>query len=231
MENTTYYDRLATAYIRGTAERKGKPEFENKDLLQKGLTELTEQDIREILSIGQKASEKLYAFKNTHSDMPRVRRVLGFLKSVQFETLLDVGSGRGVFLFPFLEEFPWVQVTSLDILPHRVEFLRDLSRGGITQLHAMEGDICEQPLSDKSVDVVTMLEVLEHIPEVEKAVRAAVRVARKYVVVTVPSKPDNNPEHIHLLTKEILTELFEAAGCSKLHFDGVTGHLFMTAVL
>ena len=175
--------------------------------------------------------DKLYAFKNTHSDMPRVRRVLGFLKSVQFETLLDVGSGRGVFLFPFLEEFPWVQVTSLDILPHRVEFLQDLSRGGITQLHAMEGDICEQPFPDKSVDMVTMLEVLEHIPEVERAVRAAVRMARKYVVVTVPSKPDNNPEHIHLLTKEILTELFGAAGCTRLHFDGVTGHLFMVAAL
>jgi 2-polyprenyl-3-methyl-5-hydroxy-6-metoxy-1,4-benzoquinol methylase len=51
------------------------------------------------------------------------------------------------------------------------------------------------------VDIVTLLEVLEHIPDVEKAV-AAVRMARKYVVVSVPSKEDNNPEHIHLLTKK-----------------------------
>ena len=51
----------------------------------------------------------------------------------------------------------------------------------------------------------------------------------EYVVVTVPSKPNDNPEHIHLLTKEKLTQLFNAAGCTKLHFDGVEGHLFMVA--
>ena len=53
--------------------------------------------------------------------------------------------------------------------------------------------------------------------------------ARRYVVVTVPSKPDSNPEHIHLLTKDLLTEMFAAAGCERLHFDGVEGHLFMVA--
>ena len=63
----------------------------------------------------------------------------------------------------------------------------------------------------------------------DKAVAAAVRMAKQYVVVTVPSKPNDNPEHIHLLTKEKLTQLFNAAGCAKLHFDGVEGHLFMVA--
>ena len=33
------------------------------------------------------------------------------------------------------------------------------------------------------------------------------------------------------LTKERLTELFEAAGCRRLHFDGVPGHLFVAAPL
>ena len=87
------------------------------------------------------------------------------------------------------------------------------------------------PIPEKSVDVVTMLEVLEHIPDVERAVRNAVAAARKYVVVTVPSKPDNNPEHIHLLTKGRLEELFRGAGCGRLHFDGVPGHLFVAAPL
>ena len=63
----------------------------------------------------------------------------------------------------------------------------------------------------------------------EAAVKAVVRLARRYVVVTVPSKPDNNPEHIHLLTKDRLTALFEAAGCRKLRFGGVPGHLVLTA--
>ena len=50
-------------------------------------------------------------------------------------------------------------------------------------------------------------------------------------MVTVPSKPDNNPEHIHLLTKDKLTRIFNEAGCEKLHLDGVEGHLFMVAVV
>ena len=142
-----------------------------------------------------------------------------------------MGSGRGVFLFPFLEEFPETETVSIDVLPRRVEFLQDVNRGGITRLRAVQADLCGQPFPDGSFDVVTALEVLEHIPDVESAVRAAVRMARRYVVVTVPSKPDDNPEHIHLLTKERLTELFEAAGCRRLHFDGVPGHLFVAAPL
>lgn len=90
---------------------------------------------------------------------------------------------------------------------------------------------CSRPFAEDSFDVVTALEVLEHIPDVERAVDAAVRMARRYVVATVPSRPDNNPEHIHLLTKQKLTELFENAGCRRLHFDGVPGHLFLAASL
>jgi hypothetical protein len=48
--------------------------------------------------------------------------------------------------------------------------------------------------------------------------------------VTVPSKPDDNPEHIHLFTKDILTEMFLKAGCSKVKFDSVLNHLFMIAI-
>ena len=66
---------------------------------------------------------------------------------------------------------------------------------------------------------------------VQAAVNAAVRLAKRYVILSVPSKPDDNPEHIHLLTKDILTELFQNAGCHKLHFDGVNGHLLMMATL
>lgn len=153
--NKDYYERLARAYFRGRAVRTGQAD-------------------------GGVQDPKLYYFKRGHEELPRVRKTLGFLRSVQPENLLDVGSGRGVFLFPFLEAFPWVEVTSVDLLAHRVEFLQDLSRGGITNLRAEQGDICLQPFPEKSFDVVTVLEVLEHIPDVEKAVFAAVRMARRF---------------------------------------------------
>ena len=156
---------------------------------------------------------------------------MGFLKGVQPESLLDVGSGRGVFLFPFLQEFPWVPVTSVDILPHRVQMLQHISAGGIENLTSMQKNICHWQEEENQFDVVTLLEVLEHIPDVQSAVNNAVRLAKRFVVVSVPSQPDDNPEHIHLLTKDILTDLFTNAGCCNLHFGGVNGHLIMMATV
>ena len=221
------YSPLACAYIRGVSLRTGQPELP-ASLLHTPLSALSEEAITQILCAGQQAQLKLYRFK-PHDDLPRVRAVMGFLKAIYPDSLLDIGSGRGVFLNTFLSAFPYTSVTSLDILPHRVQALRDMAAGGVSQLTAFEQDLCTWDAPDKSFDVVTLLEVLEHIPDTASAIRAAVRLARRYVVVTVPSKPDDNPEHIHLLTKPILTELFHDAGCTSLSFGGVPGHLFMTA--
>lgn len=220
------YSSLMAAYVRGCGEA-----VVSEDLLTTPLEALTDEELEVLYAAGKAAGLKLYRFKNSHDDLPRVRKVLGFMKGISFESLLDVGSGRGVFLFPFLDAFPWVQVTSADILDYRVEFLQTIARGGLERLKAVNADICSQPFPDQSFDVVTLLEVLEHIPEVDKAVQSAVRMARKFVVVSVPNQPDDNPEHIHLLTKEKLTALFREAGCQKLSFDGVNGHLIMIAAL
>lgn len=219
---------LAAAYVRAMAGKINKDI--PKSLLEKQLGDLEASELQSLVRIGTEAGLKMYRFKN-HEELPRVKKVLGFLRAVQPENLLDVGSGRGVFLFPFMREFPWSEVTSLDLLEHRVELLAALRNGGVEQLTALKEDLCSWNAPEKSFDVVTLLEVLEHIPDVEAAIRAAVRLARRYVVVTVPSKPDDNPEHIHLLTKERLTELFGQAGCTKLQFDGVNGHLFMVAAV
>lgn len=229
-ELRAHYDiETAAAWILGHARASGVPVLP-EELRDRTADGCTDGELLRIVEAGQTSGLKLYPFKAGTQTLARTRRVLGFLRSIQYETMLDVGSGRGVFLIPFMKEFPWVRVTSLDLLEKRVTFLNELADGGFWQLHAERRDICFQPFPDNSFDVVTLLEVLEHIPEVERAVAAAVKMARQYVVVTVPSKPDDNPEHIHLLTKDVLTQLFGAAGCTKLHFDGVEGHLFMTAV-
>ena len=225
-----YYERLAAAYVRGVAAGHGGIELPRR-LADKGLDELAGHEMREILAAGEAAGLKLYYFKKTHEGLPRVRRVLGFLKSIGMGNLLDVGSGRGVFLWPCLDAFPQLEVLGVDLLPHRVELLETVRRGGVNNLRAMEADICGLGLPDNSYDVVTLLEVLEHVPDVGAAVRAAVRIGRKYVVVTAPSKPDENPGHIHFLTKGALTGYFEEAGCTRLHFAGVPGHLIMVAAL
>ena len=228
MENK-YNTLLAAAYARGMGQRTGTPVLP-PELAQTPLEVLTEHELARLTDAGAQAGLKLYPFKQKEV-LPRVSAVLGFLRGIQPESLLDVGSGRGMFLFPFLREFPEVPVTAVDLLPHRVELLQAMAAGGIQRLTALRQDICTWDASEGAFDVVTLLEVLEHIPEVDRAVEAAVRLARRYVVVTVPSKPDNNPEHIHLLTKEKLTELFQTAGCDRLKFGGVNGHLMAVASL
>lgn len=177
---------------------------------------------------------KMHYFK-AKEDLPRVQVVLGFLQGIvpagQCSSLLDVGSGRGVFLFPLLREFPDLEVTSVDILPHRVDLLECVSTGGVGNLHPMLADVCSGELPDKSFDVVTMLEVLEHIPDTEAAVRNAVRLARNYIIISVPSKPDDNPEHIHLFSTDDLKKRFLNAGCAKVKFMSVTNHHVMIAYL
>ena len=230
MEYNEIYRRLAAAAVRGHALR--RPDCALPEPLAAAPLELLDdRGLEELLELGRAWGVKLYRFKGGHETLPRVKQVLGFLRGVCPESLLDVGSGRGAFLFPFLDAFPETEVTSLDLLEHRVAFLEDIRRGGVARLTPLLADICTRPLPDKSVDVVTMLEVLEHIPDVQAAVTAAVRTARRYVVVSVPSKADNNPEHIHLLTKPVLTELFARAGCDRLHFGGVPGHLILTVTV
>jgi 2-polyprenyl-3-methyl-5-hydroxy-6-metoxy-1,4-benzoquinol methylase len=216
-----YDTTMMAAYVRGVVKGSG-PLFEAP------LEKLSEEDCLRLLDAGRERALKIHYFKR-HESLPRVKAAMGFLRGIQPESLLDVGSGRGVFLFPFMREFPWVPVTSLDILEKRVALLNAIHDGGVENLTALNASICDWDAPDGRFDVITLLEVLEHIPEVQAAVRNAVRLARRYVVVTVPSKPDDNPEHIHLLTKPVLTALFHDAGCENLRFDGVPGHLFMVA--
>ena len=230
MESYTYKD-LASAYVRGCA-LKGKLSLP-KVLLQQPLESLTDSQKDELVSCGKAAELKMHYFKEK-DQLPRVQLVMGFLRGMvasgQITSVLDVGSGRGAFLFPLLTTFPELDISSIDILPHRVDLLHSMELGGLDNLHAMERNLCEWDAPSGSFDAVTLLEVLEHIPDVEKAVANAVRIAGKYLVVTVPSKADDNPEHIHLFTKDMLSDMFLKAGCSKVKFDSVLNHLFMVAI-
>jgi len=167
---------------------------------------------------------RLHKFKRT-STLPRVKRALGMLKGLAPTNLLDIGSGRGTFLWPLLTEFPELPVTALDFDPRRASDLQAAARGGLSQLSVRCEDILTSNLERGHADVVTALEVLEHIAEAERAARELLRLARRAIVVSVPSKPDNNPEHIQLFGRESLRRLFLEAGARKVEVDFVLNHM------
>ena len=156
--------------------------------------------------------------------LARVERVLGALKGIQPTSLLDVGSGRGVFLWPLLDTFPLLPVTVIDVLPRRVAQLSAVQRGGLQRLRVQRMDVTALAFADRAFEVVTLLEVLEHIPDASRALAEVVRVARRFVILSVPSKEDNNPEHIHLFGEAALRQMFAQAGVERVNFDYVLNH-------
>jgi 2-polyprenyl-3-methyl-5-hydroxy-6-metoxy-1,4-benzoquinol methylase len=184
----------------------------------------------EVFQRGQEAGLRLHKFKRS-TILPRVQRVFGYFRQLWPGNLLDVGSGRGVFLWPLLDTFSDLRVHCLDIRPDRVADIQAVHTGGIERLVASVGDITGTTLPDVSFDGVTLLEVLEHLEEPGEAVREAVRLARNFVVVSVPSQPDDNPEHIHLFDARALEEMFRAAGVERLSVDYVLNHIVALAMV
>jgi 2-polyprenyl-3-methyl-5-hydroxy-6-metoxy-1,4-benzoquinol methylase len=166
----------------------------------------------------------LYLFKRTHR-LPRISKVLGIIKGIHPDSLLDIGSGRGALLWPLLEDFPELQVTAVDL---EIDIIAAVAKR-IENLVALKMDASNLIFSNFNFDVVTILEVLEHVIDPVKVARECMRTAKRFVVATVPSKKDDNPEHLRLFTKQSLTDLFLDAGAQSVKIKEVPNHFIVVA--
>ncbi len=224
-EDTPLYIHLAAAYVRGKLRHSVSVD---PALLDLPLESLDATQLEQIIQLGRDHELRLHRFKRTMG-LPRVAKVLGVLKALSPAELLDIGSGRGAFLWPLLNTFPWLPITAVDTLDYRVADLQAVHDGGVAALSAAYGDATRLPFGDGQFDVVTLLEVLEHIPDTSAALSEVCRVARRFVVLSVPSKPDNNPEHFHLFDAARLEALLDRAGAARVNIEYVPGHLVAVA--
>jgi 2-polyprenyl-3-methyl-5-hydroxy-6-metoxy-1,4-benzoquinol methylase len=179
-----------------------------------------------LLRLGLARGLRLHKFKR-NDDLPRVRRVLGILRGLSPASLLDVGSGRGTFLWPLLDALPGFPVTAIDRDPRRATDLAAVARGGIHRLEAREMDVTRLDFEDGAFDVVTALEILEHLRDPKAGAREVLRVARRAVIVSVPSKEDDNPDHHQLFDEQSLAALFTdgTSAPRRIATERVRGHI------
>jgi ubiquinone/menaquinone biosynthesis C-methylase UbiE len=182
----------------------------------------------DILALGQREGLKLHRFKRTMG-LPRVRAVLGALQGISPANLLDIGTGRGVFLWPLLDAFPHLPVTAVEPDDQRASHLEAVRRGGLNRLAVLIARAENLPFETASFDAVTALEVIEHQADPLPLAREAVRLAARFVVVSVPSKPDDNPEHVQLFTGKTLEALLLNAGAQSVRTDYVLNHIVAVA--
>ncbi|MBO0794797.1 MAG: class I SAM-dependent methyltransferase [Ktedonobacteraceae bacterium] len=219
-----YFERLVAAFIRGRLPLDQR----HVTLFNKPLDELSAAEAQVLIQLAQVQELRIHRFKRT-MELPRVRKVLGILRGLQPRNLLDIGSGRGAFLWPLLDSFPSLPVTCVDMLDYRIADLQAVQRGGIVQLSALQADVTALPFGERTFDVVTMLEVLEHVPDTRRALAEICRVASRFVILSVPSKEDDNPEHIHLFDQRRLRSLLEEQGIRRVSFDYVPNHMIVVA--
>ena len=127
----------------------------------------------------------------------------------EVNTVLDAGCGEGYGAREILKKHNKLQIIGTDLsftalkqvpllAPEMLFFLLD-----VTQL----------PVAANSVDLVTSFEVMEHLPDPDRALEEYKRVSKRYIMISVPNEPlfrllrmargdniaqwGNHPEHIN----------------------------------
>jgi cyclopropane fatty-acyl-phospholipid synthase-like methyltransferase len=128
------------------------------------------------------ASGKLYGQIGPR-DIRRFEDTLKYI-SRDVESILDIGCSRGDWLHFVLTRRSFRRHLGIDVSHERVAEARDR----FPDILFEEGYAETFQPEDRPFDLVTSLEVLEHIPDWESVFRSLFRLATRQVVVTVPHR-------------------------------------------
>ncbi len=129
------------------------------------------------------------------------------------DRILDIGGGEGV----YSNELKNLGFNIICIDTNEDYIKKSLEKG--IESYVMDG--CNLNFPDNSFDIILLFEVLEHVPDFDNILKEAKRVARKYVLITVPNcggfeklKPNITydhflaSDHVNFFTKEDLEDIF-----------------------
>lgn len=215
-----YYQRLSSAMVRGSL----KEEYQGDELFDKHLDNLTEEEHEALLALGNKHGLKTNFFQRVDA-LPEVVKVFDVLRGIAPDNVLDIGSGRGSFVWRLLDEYKNLPISAIDTSLARVEAIESVAKGGVVNLsakHMDARDLSEFP--HDMFDVTTVLKVLEYIDDVSQAISEICRVTKRFIIVLFPAHPDNNPEKLHFFDKDKVMELFQANDIMQIRFEMMSNY-------
>jgi 2-polyprenyl-3-methyl-5-hydroxy-6-metoxy-1,4-benzoquinol methylase len=127
---------------------------------------------------------------------PLVRRLMeGFqgaleelLELADPASLLDVGCGEGVLIQRLATRLgPARRVVGADLQEHSIQAGWSQNRAPNLSYRVMAGE--DLPFADGEFDVVSAIELLEHVPAPERTLREMARCAQRHLLVSVPREP------------------------------------------
>ncbi len=106
------------------------------------------------------------------------------LTGLEPETVVEIGAGEGRITERLVERFPNATVVGLDLPDTNLADEWD-----DIDVPMFFGDATSMPFVDRSIDLVIGLEVLEHVPQPERALADIARVCRGFTILSVPREP------------------------------------------
>ena len=142
--------------------------------------------------------------------------------------ILDVGCGTGTILQSFSRRY---HAFGTDVAPQAIEFCR---QRGLTEVHM--GRLEDYPASEP-FDLLTMLDMLEHVDDDAGLLQAAHRLLRTggHLLIAVPAFPSLWSKHDEILhhkrryTRQTLRRVVEGAGFAVEHLTFFNFFLFPVA--
>ena len=154
---------------------------------------------------------------NTHAAKRNQFAISLFPKDAK--TVLDVGCGNGYLLTTLSRNKKFERLVGVDVSKPRIESIDNAS------VKFEVASTTNLPFEDSEFDLVSSIEVLEHIRDIESAVREMARVSSKYIFALVPgyqSIPETlcpccletfpGAGHLHSFTAKALSTFFQSQG-------------------
>jgi ubiquinone/menaquinone biosynthesis C-methylase UbiE len=111
--------------------------------------------------------------------------LLNQVKQLHPTSILDVGAGEGFTLEMFRKNKIGRKLEGIEYMDDALKLAKKMH----PQVIIKKGDIYKLPYKANSFDIVICTEVLEHLEAPEKALKELKRVAKKYLILSVPNEP------------------------------------------